>query len=204
MKVIKALMLFAMLISMSSFASNSPEFGNEEPTPSEISPTLIFPIANKKAFIGSFWGAGREGGLRKHEGIDIFARKGTPVVAICDGFVEKITTTPKGGKVVWLRSVDYSWSAYYAHLDQQKVKRGQFVRKGELIGTVGNTGNAKFTPSHLHFGIYSYNGAMNPFPYVQHSPKISKPYNSIQPKEPLVVNKKDSLEISSMLTRKQR
>ena len=177
MKVIKALMMFVMMIILSSFAIGSPIFGKVEPTPSTISPTLIFPVASTKAFVASFWGAAREGGVRKHEGIDIFAEKGTPVVAICDGVVEDVRTTPKGGKVVWLRAVDYSWNVYYAHLDDQNVKEGQLVKKGELIGTVGNTGNAKYTPSHLHFGIYKYHRAVNPLPYVKKSPKIDKPYD---------------------------
>ncbi len=181
-------MLFTMSILLCSFAFSSPK--NEEPDPVAISPTLIFPVASMKAFVASFWGAAREGGVRKHEGIDIFAKKGTPVVAICDGVVEKVGTTPKGGKVVWLRSADHAWSVYYAHLNQQKVKVGQIVKKGEFIGTVGNTGNAKYTPSHLHFGIYTYNGAINPFPYVKSSPKIAKPYSNVQPKQPLVVDGK--------------
>jgi|GEM_PF-1775345 len=186
MKLTKAPVLFAILILISSFAFGSPISENVEPTPATISPTLIFPVAHKKAFVGSFWGAARGGGVRKHEGIDIFAKKGTPVVAICDGVIVDVRTTPKGGKVVWLRSVDHSLTAYYAHLDQQKVKEGQFVKKGELIGTVGKTGNAKYTPSHLHFGIYTYSGAVNPLPYVKKSPKIAKPYSFAQPKEPLM------------------
>ena len=189
MKVTKAPVLFAILMLISSFAFSSPISENVEPTPSTISPTLIYPVASKKAFVGSFWGAAREGGRRSHEGIDIFAKKGTPVVAICDGIVVDVRITPKGGKVVWLRSVDHSWTVYYAHLDQQKVKEGQLIKKGELIGTVGNTGNARYTPAHLHFGIYTYNGAVNPYPYVKKSPKIAKPYSSVQPKEPLMVKK---------------
>ena len=66
-------------------------------------------------------------------------------------------------------------TAYYAHLDQQKVKTGQYVRKGQVIGTVGNTGNAKYTPAHLHFGIYKISGAVNPLPYVKNSKKIVVP-----------------------------
>ena len=192
--MIKVLILFSMSIILCSFAFSSPK--NEEPEPAMISPTLIFPVASMKAFVASFWGAAREGGIRKHEGIDIFARKGTPVVAICDGVVEKVGITSKGGKVVWLRATDHSWNVYYAHLDQQKVKRGQIVKKGELIGTVGNTGNAKYTPSHLHFGIYTYAGAVNPYPYVKSSPKISKPYSSVLPKDMIAV-KKSGLRIDS-------
>ena len=135
--------------------------------------SLVFPVAGKKSNIGSFWGADRDGGRRKHQGIDIFAEKGTPVVAISDGIIVERDNTPIGGKILWLRSSDHQLTAYYAHLDQQKVKQGQYVRKGQVIGTVGNTGNARTTPSHLHFGIYKGNGPVNPLPFVKKATKIS-------------------------------
>ena len=137
-----------------------------------VSKSMVFPVASKRSHVGSFWGADRDGGRRSHEGIDIFAAKGTPVVALCDGKIVERARTPIGGKVLWLQSEDHPWTAYYAHLDQQLVKEGQYVRKGQVIGTVGNTGNARTTPSHLHFGIYTENGPVNPYPYVKHSPKI--------------------------------
>ena len=146
-----------------------------KPPVSTISKSFVFPVASKRSFVGSFWGAVRDGGRRKHEGIDIFAKKGTPVVAISDGIIVSRGTTPRGGKVLWLRSTSHAVTAYYAHLDQHKVKSGQFVRKGQVIGTVGNTGNAKYTPSHLHFGIYKFTGAVNPLPYVKNSKKIVVP-----------------------------
>jgi murein DD-endopeptidase MepM/ murein hydrolase activator NlpD len=166
----------------------------KDPPPSSISSKLAFPVSGKKSSIGSFWGAARDGGKRKHEGIDIFAKKGTPVVAVTDGIVSAVTNGGIGGKTVWLRSFDYSWTAYYAHLDQQKVKRGQFVKKGEVLGTVGNTGNARTTPAHLHFGIYTWNGAVNPLPYVKQSPKVdlSKP---VQPETLIASEKKKYVPI---------
>jgi murein DD-endopeptidase MepM/ murein hydrolase activator NlpD len=142
------------------------------PTP-EISKTLVYPVSGKSR-IGSYWGDKRDGGKRKHEGIDIFAKKGTPVVALCDGIIVSSATTPKGGKNLWLQSFKYPWRAYYAHLDQKKVREGQVVKKGQVIGTVGNTGNAKYTPSHLHFGIYKlFGGAENPLPWVKYSTKTT-------------------------------
>lgn len=142
---------------------------------SPISKSLVFPVAGKKSMIGSFWGAVRDGGKRKHEGIDIFARKGTPVVAICDGIIVSRGNTPRGGKTLWLQSTDHPVTVYYAHLDLQKARVGQFVRKGQVIGTVGNTGNARYTPPHLHFGIYKYSGPVNPLPYVKNSRKVVLP-----------------------------
>ena len=164
---------------------------NITPTPALIS-TLVFPVWGKKSNIGSFWGDVRDGGKRKHEGIDIFAKKGTPVVAIYDGVIVSKSTTPLGGKNLWLQSLRHPLRAYYAHLDQQKVRAGQFVKKGQVIGTVGNSGNAKYTPSHLHFGIYkSFGGAVDPLPYVKNSPKITTTEKTTPIKESVVVKKED-------------
>jgi murein DD-endopeptidase MepM/ murein hydrolase activator NlpD len=134
---------------------------------------MVFPVAGKHSVIGSFWGAVRDGGKRKHEGIDIFAKKGTPVVAITDGIVVEAGNTARGGKTVWLRSLNDEFVYYYAHLDRQVVQAGQYVKKGDSLGTVGKTGNAKFTPPHLHFGIYTYSGPVNPLPIVKNLPKVS-------------------------------
>jgi murein DD-endopeptidase MepM/ murein hydrolase activator NlpD len=162
---------------------------NIKPTPTLVS-SWVFPVWGKKSNIGSFWGDARDGGKRKHEGIDIFAKKGTPVVAVYDGVIISKSTTPLGGKNLWLQSLHKPLRAYYAHLDQQKVRAGQFVKKGQVIGTVGNTGNAKHTPSHLHFGIYkSFGGAVDPLPYVKNSPKIIIPEKTTPAKEAVVVKK---------------
>ncbi len=138
-----------------------------------VSRSLAFPVAGKKGNIGDLWGARRDGGRRTHKGIDIFARRGTPVVAISNGVIVNRDHTQIGGKTLWLKSAQHPWTAYYAHLDKQLVKEGQFVRKGQVIGTVGNTGNARTTPSHLHFGISQRKGWVNPLPYVKHSPKVA-------------------------------
>ena len=175
-----------VVLMVVSFAS----FSFVETPISPLSKSLVFPVASKKSFIGSFWGAVRDGGKRKHEGIDIFARKGTPVVAICDGIIVLKSNTPRGGKVLWLQSTTYPMTVYYAHLDQQKVKSGQFVRKGQVIGTVGNTGNARYTPAHLHFGIYKYSGAVNPLPYVKNSKKVVVPAASRKANPALAKNSK--------------
>ncbi|RYY98431.1 MAG: M23 family metallopeptidase, partial [Chitinophagaceae bacterium] len=55
---------------------------------------------------------------------------------------------------------------YYAHLDEQRVRPGQHVAAGDILGLVGNTGNARHTPAHLHFGIYTAGGAVDPFPFI--------------------------------------
>jgi len=138
----------------------------------EASKSLVFPVAGSRSVIKDKWGASRGGGTRKHKGIDIHARKGTPVVAISDGIITTRDHTPIGGKTLWLKSSHYPLTAYYAHLDKQYVKEGQFVKKGQVIGTVGNTGNARTTPAHLHFGVIRGKSWVNPFPYVKHALKL--------------------------------
>jgi peptidoglycan LD-endopeptidase LytH len=129
-------------------------------------PSLGFPVSYSKANIGSFWGADRDGGKRNHEGIDIFAPKLSPAIAAADGYITGVREGGLGGKTVWLRPEGKDYTLYYAHLDKQLVKEGQFVKKGETVGLVGNTGNAKYTPSHLHFGVYTVSGAVDPLPFV--------------------------------------
>ena len=131
-----------------------------------IGPSLLFPVAGGKAKAGSFWGASRDGGRRSHEGIDIFAAKGTPAIAAAPGVISGVREGGIGGKVVWLRPRDKRVHLYYAHLDQQLVQEGQVVEEGDTLGLVGNTGNARTTPPHLHFGVYTSSGAIDPFPFV--------------------------------------
>src|SRR5579875_3658760 len=159
----------AMTVAFSSFAYH----GKNKKHISTLSRSLSFPVSGKRSNIRGFWGDERDGGARLHKGIDIFAKKGTPVVAVCDGIVVDEGNGGRGGKVVWLQSASHPWRAYYAHLDRQLVRDGQHVKKGQVLGTVGNTGNAKTTPSHLHFGIYTARGAVNPLPYVKNSPKVT-------------------------------
>jgi murein DD-endopeptidase MepM/ murein hydrolase activator NlpD len=118
-------------------------------------PLLAFPVTGLDTrAIQSGFGAERDGGARAHRGIDIFAARGTDAVAAVDGWVTCVDATRRGGNVVWMTPVFGDLRLYYAHLDTQLVEVGQFVRRGEVIGTVGNTGNASTTPPHLHFGVY--------------------------------------------------
>ena len=72
-----------------------------------------------------------------------------------------------------MRPAGKSYTLYYAHLDKQLVAEGQFVKKGETIGLVGNTGNARTTPAHLHFGVYTFGGAVDPLPFVNRTNKTA-------------------------------
>lgn len=132
-----------------------------------VEPTLGFPVAERGLpDVGSIFGDPRDGGARDHHGIDIFAPRGTPVVAATEGTVSRVQTTSRGGKVVWLRDARRRQSLYYAHLDSQLVSDGMRVQPGDTLGLVGNTGNARTTPPHLHFGIYS-RGPVDPVPFVR-------------------------------------
>jgi hypothetical protein len=132
-------------------------------------PTLAFPVQGKDSRnISSFWGADRDGGRRRHEGIDIFAKRGTPAIAATDGYITAVNENRLGGKVIWLQDTKRQQTLYYAHLDQQLVRPGQRVVAGDTIGLVGNTGNARTTDPHLHFGIYTFGrGPVDPLPSVR-------------------------------------
>jgi len=139
----------------------------------KVSGSIVFPISNMNAGqIASFWGDAR-GSSRRHEGVDVFASRGTPVRAVVDGRVNRSDQNRLGGKVVWLNNDKYNF--YYAHLDSQMVHIGQRVKMGDTLGMVGNTGNARTTAPHLHFGIYRRgSGAKNPLPFLQTPKKIDK------------------------------
>jgi murein DD-endopeptidase MepM/ murein hydrolase activator NlpD len=129
---------------------------------------LEFPVQDvTPRAVGGVFGDPRDGGRRSHEGIDIFAARGTPAVAAVDGWITGAATNRLGGNVVWLWSPSRRVALYYAHLDRRAVSRGQRVEAGDVIGYVGTTGNARGTAPHLHFGIYATGeGAIDPLPWV--------------------------------------
>ena len=143
-------------------------------------PTLAFPVpASANPKIESVWGDSRDAGARRHEGIDIFGKFRTPVLAAANGYVTKVNENKLGGKAVFMRPAGEDYVLYYAHLDSQIAHEGQVVKKGDTLGLMGNTGNARTTPTHLHFGIYTGNGAINPLPFVEI--KTQTPYNITAP-----------------------
>lgn len=134
-------------------------------------PSLAFPVAGGTArSVQSVFGDERDAGRRRHEGVDIFAPRGTPVLAASNGVVTGVGENTLGGRVVWVLDVSRGLTQYYAHLQEQAVRPGQFVTAGDTLGTVGNTGNARTTSPHLHFGIYAPGrGALDPAPFIRPS-----------------------------------
>ncbi len=133
--------------------------------------SLAFPVAGHDlGAVRSGFGAPRDDGRREHHGLDIFARRGTPVLAGVAGQARP-STNGLGGNIVWLRDNENGRSLYYAHLDRWAFERRRWVEPGDTIGFVGNSGNARTTPPHLHFGIYWRGaGAVDPYPQLYESP----------------------------------
>lgn len=128
---------------------------------------FVFPVAAPYTYTDS-WGAPRMTGTpyeHRHQGSDIFALRGTPLVAVADGTISKLGTGILGGISVWLTIEDGSYY-YYGHLEAYApgIYEGKEVAAGEILGYVGNTGNARGTPPHLHFEVHPQGGeAINPY-----------------------------------------
>ncbi|MDX1420396.1 MAG: M23 family metallopeptidase [Rubricoccaceae bacterium] len=120
----------------------------------------------------------RSGG-RVHQAIDIMAPRGTPVVAVADGRLERVRTNRLGGKVLYLVSPDRRYRFYYAHLDRYApgIRSGLAVFQGDTLGYVGTTGNARHTPPHLHFQVLKDGGRAT------HSGRKMNPYTLLRQSE---------------------
>ena len=123
----------------------------------EVGPAgLVIPVAGIKAsqLVDTFTAA-RSGGARSHDAIDIMAPDGTPVFAAADGTVEKLFDSARGGITLYERSSDHRWVYYYAHLSAYApgLAEGQTVKRGQMIGRVGHSGDASPDGPHLHFAI---------------------------------------------------
>jgi murein DD-endopeptidase MepM/ murein hydrolase activator NlpD len=127
--------------------------------------TLLMPVQGVTVGrVADTWHA-RRARTRKHEGQDIFASKGTRVLSATEGVVVRVGQNRLGGNIVAVLGAAGRYY-YYAHLDRYAdgLETGQLVEAGQLLGHVGNSGNARGTPPHLHFGVYSAAGAINPLP----------------------------------------
>lgn len=117
--------------------------------------------------VNNTWHADRPGG-RRHEGQDIFAKRGTPVRSATEGYVLRVGESTLGGKTIFVMGAG-GRAYYYAHLDShaEGLAAGSYVTTETVIGYVGTTGNASGTPPHLHFGVYTAEGPLNPLPLLK-------------------------------------
>jgi peptidoglycan LD-endopeptidase LytH len=140
-----------------------------EPDKSLLMPVAGVPVKR----VANTWKATRSGG-RKHDGQDIFAKRGTPVISATDGIVVRVGTNRLGGKIVSVVG-NGGRVYYYAHLDgyAEGLLVGDEVSAGDTLGYVGNTGNARTTPPHLHFGVYAATGAVDPLPLLS-EPSVTR------------------------------
>jgi peptidoglycan LD-endopeptidase LytH len=128
------------------------------------SPLLPVPVVGvRPRDLRDTWNGPRSGG-RRHRGIDIFAKRDTPVRSVSSGIIATVGTNRLGGRIVRVFGPGGEWH-YYAHLERfGAITPGQVVAPGTVLGYVGDSGNAKGTPPHLHYGIYRmFGGAMNPY-----------------------------------------
>lgn len=140
----------------------SPPTASPNP-PATAGPGMACPVAGPRAFADT-WGAPRSGG-RRHEGVDMIAPGGTPLVAVESGSAT-FKTNALGGNAAWITSASGT-RYYYAHLSAWEGS-SRSVSKGEVIGYVGSTGNT--TVNHLHFEVHPGGGAaVNPYPYVRNA-----------------------------------
>ena len=152
--------------------------------PLKVTPPLglsqyVFPVAGSASF-GDSYGAARSD-VSWHHGDDIFAPLGTPVVAVADGTLNRVGWERLGGWRLWVRD-RLANEFYYAHLSGYTgtALRGTRVRAGQVLGFIGDTGDAFGTPFHLHFEIHPrsllslrYDGAVDPTTYLEHWQRLS-------------------------------
>lgn len=117
--------------------------------------TLAFPVQGYEHALRDTFDEHR--GMVSHEALDIMAPRGTPVVAVEDGKIAKLFKSLPGGLTIYQFDPSGSLAYYYAHLDRYapELKEGALVKKGQVIGYVGSTGNARRDAPHLHFTVYA-------------------------------------------------
>jgi murein DD-endopeptidase MepM/ murein hydrolase activator NlpD len=139
-------------------------------------PRIGLPIAGLRAKDIQDTFSHLRGGNRPHEATDILAPRGTPVLAVDAGTIKKLFTSKPGGLTVYQFDAEGVYCYYYAHLDRYaaNLKEGMTVKRGDVIGYVGTTGNANPNTPHLHFAIFKlgtlkrwWEGApINPYPFL--------------------------------------
>jgi len=134
------------------------------PAPTTL-PVPVDGVAARR--IADTFGAPR-GRDRTHAGVDIFAKRGTPVRSAAPGVVVAVRDSGLGGRQVWVIGPARE-RYYYAHLEdwREGLAEGEVVSEGTVLGYVGDSGNAAGTPPHLHWGIYGADGAYDPLPLLK-------------------------------------
>jgi murein DD-endopeptidase MepM/ murein hydrolase activator NlpD len=128
----------------------------------------VFPIYGKHSYTDDYGAARADTGT--HEGNDIFAATGTPVVAVCDGSLNRVGTLPIAGNRLWVKCDKGGDSFFYAHLSAYATdtRSGLDVKAGTVLGFVGSTGDAEQTPPHCHFEVHPGDGpAVDPYPFLR-------------------------------------
>jgi len=158
---------------------------------------VLFGVARED--ITPDFGEPRGGGTRSHEGQDIVAPKGMLVVSPVRATVESFGTEPTAGKYVYTRGSD-GRTYVYIHLDQiAKLKRGQKLKVGDVIGTVGDTGNAQGTTAHLHFEVHNSKGKpIDPYPFLTKEFSLKEKISFLN--KGLAKLKNDDLTVTLMAT----
>jgi murein DD-endopeptidase MepM/ murein hydrolase activator NlpD len=128
-----------------------------QPQPELRERGLLIPVQGvAPAALSNTFAATRGGGTRVHHALDIMAPRGTPVLAVEGGRIVRLHRGGAGGITVYQLDAESRYGYYYAHLDRYAdgLAQGQAVRRGDVLGYVGTTGNAPPGAPHLHFAIY--------------------------------------------------
>jgi murein DD-endopeptidase MepM/ murein hydrolase activator NlpD len=143
-------------------------------TPKQNPQGYVFPVYGNSSYVDTYGALRGDVSGGWHHGDDIFAALGAPVLAVAHGTVFSVGWNEVGGWRLWLRD-DKGWEYYYAHLSAYTplAVNGAVVNAGDVLGFVGNTGDAQGTPYHLHFEVHpvgllglGYDGAVNPTRYL--------------------------------------
>jgi Peptidase family M23 len=166
-----------------------------------LGPGYVFPVAGGANYGNDFGAPRSDTGF--HQGSDLFAPEGTPVVAVQSGTLRNVGWNRLGGWRLWIEDVNGNWF-YYAHLSAYApiAKEGAHVNAGDVVGFVGHTGDAVGTPSHLHFEIHpGGQWAVPPYDYLQAWQGHRNPFAAIPtvppPPPPVAASQLDSTDISS-------
>jgi murein DD-endopeptidase MepM/ murein hydrolase activator NlpD len=168
---------------MPGLVADAPATPPDPPTVAEHESLVIehFPTEDGATQFRDDWRNRRSGG-RRHQGTDIYAGKGTPIVAVADGFVRSLHSGGKGGYMLRIVHAD-GWETWYMHLDNdapgtddgnggegaayaEGLAVGDLVEAGQVVAYIGDSGNAESGEAHLHFELHHRGNKVNPYPHL--------------------------------------